>query len=278
VGVKGVKLLDVLTLNQYPGVTPFGAAFSDNKAFNGLEYVGNNAESKYNSLQASLTKRMDKHLQMVASYTFGKGEDNYSGSPENELAAQAGNQDNPASQRGLSDFDRKQRLVVSGLLEEGSLYKGSSKLVQGVANEWEAASIMTFQTGTPYSVVCVIGSTVNSRADNATGTIAAKAPGQAFNPNAYVCDAASFVPPYGNTPRNFLRGPGQKNVDLSVFKNFPITGAGEVQFRAEFFNIGNWENFNNPNNNLAVPSTVATTPALSASGPRVIQFVLKYRF
>jgi hypothetical protein len=278
VGVKGVKLLDVLTLNQYPGVTPFGAAFSDNKAFNGLELVGNNAFSKYNSLQASLTKRMDKHLQMVASYTFGKGEDNYSGSPENELAAQAGNQDNPASQRGLSDFDRKQRLVVSGLLEEGSLYKGSSKLVQGVANEWEAASIMTFQTGTPYSVVCVIGSTVNSRADYATGTITAKAPGQAFNPNAYVCDAASFVAPYGNTPRNFLRGPGQKNVDLSVFKNFPITGAGTVQFRAELFNIGNWENFNNPNNNLAVPSTVATTPALSASGPRVIQFVLKYRF
>jgi hypothetical protein len=278
VGVKGVKLLDVLTLNQYPGVTPFGAAFSDDKAFNGLEYVGNNANSKYNSLQASLTKRMDKHLQMVAAYTFGKAEDNYSGSPENELAAQPGNQDNPASQRGLSDYDRKQRLVLSGLIEEGKLYKGESKLVKEAVNEWEAASIMTFQTGTPYSVICVIGSTVNSRADYVTGTIAPKTAGQAFNPNAYACDAASFVAPYGNTPRNFLRGPGQKNVDLSLFKSFPVTETGAVQFRAEIFNIGNWENFNNPNNNLAVPSTVATTPALSASGPRVIQFALKFNF
>jgi hypothetical protein len=279
VGVKGVRLLDVLTLNQYPGVAPFGSAFSTNKAFNGLEYVGNNASSKYNSLQASLTKRMDKHLQMVASYTFGKGEDNYSGSPENELAAQAGNQNNPSSQRGLSDFDRKQRLVVSGLLEEGTLYKGNSKLTQAAVNEWEAASIMTFQTGTPYSVVCVIGSTVNSRADYNTGTIAAKTSQQVFNPNAYACDyPADYIAPYGNTPRNFLRGPGQKNVDLSLFKSFPIAGAGAVQFRAEIFNIGNWENFNNPNNNLAVPSTVATTPALSASGPRVIQFALKYNF
>ena len=51
-----------------------------------------------------------------------------------------------------------------------------------------------------------------------------------------------------------------------------------MQFRAEIFNIGNWENFNNPYNNLAVMSTVATTPALSASGPRVIQFALKYKF
>lgn len=65
---------------------------------------------------------------------------------------------------------------------------------------------------------------------------------------------------------------------LSLFKSFPVTQTSTVQFRAEIFNIGNWENFNNPNNNLAVPSTVATTPALSASGPRVIQFALKYNF
>lgn len=278
VGVKGVKLLDVLTLDQYPGVAPFGAAFSTNKAFNGLELVTNSASSKYNSLQASLTKRMDKHLQMAASYTFGKSTDDYSGSPENELAAQPGNQDDPASQRGLSDYDRKQRLVLSGLIDEGKLYKGNSKLTQAVVDDWQMASIMTFQTGTPYSVICVVGSAINSRADNATGTIAPKSANQVFNPNAYACDLGTYFPPYGNTPRNFLRGPGQKNVDLSLFKNFPVTETTTVQFRAEFFNIGNWENFNNPNNNLAVFSTVATTPPLSASGPRVIQFALKYSF
>jgi hypothetical protein len=278
VGVKGVKLLDVLTLNQYPGVAPFGGAFSTNKAFNGLEFVGNNANSEFNSLQASLTKRMDKHLQMVASYTYGKSIDDYSGSPENELAAAPGNQDNPASQKGPSDYDRRQRLVLSGLLEEGKTYKGESKLAGAVMNNWQMASIMTFQTGNPYSVDCVIGSAINSRADRATGTIAPKPAGQVFNANAYQCDAASFIPPYGNTPRNFLSGPGQKNVDLSFFKNFPLTETSGIQFRAELFNVGNWENFNNPNNNIAVPTTAGTTPALSASGPRVVQFALKFHF
>jgi len=278
VGVQGVKLLDVLTLDQYPGVAPFGAAFSTNKAFNGLEYVKNSANSDFNSLQASLTKRMDKHMQMMASYTFGKSIDDYSGSPENELAAQPGNQNNPKSQRGVSDYDRKERLVLSGLLEEGALYKGSSRFTSAAANNWQLASIMTFQTGIPYSVDCVIGSAVNSHADYVTGTIAAKPAGDVFNPNAYQCDAGVYVSPYGNSPRNFLRGPGQKNVDLSFFKNFPITETSGVQFRAEFFNVGNWENFNNPNNNIAVPSTAGTTPALSASGPRVIQFALKYHF
>ncbi len=278
VGVKGVKLLDVLTLDQSPGVAPFGAAFSTNKAFNGLEYVANSADSEFNSLQASLTKRMDKHLQMVASYTFGKSTDDYSGSPENELAAQPGNQDNPASQRGLSDYDRKHRLVLSGLLEEGKPYKGGSKLAAATVDNWQLASIMTFQTGTPYSVDCVIGSAINSRADYGTGTIAPKSAGDVFNPNAYQCDAAVYAAPYGDTPRNFLRGPGQKNVDLSFFKNFPLHETSAIQFRAELFNVGNWENFNNPNNNIAVPSTAGATPALSASGPRVVQFALKYHF
>lgn len=278
VGVKGVKLLNVLTLDQYPGVAPYGAAFSTNKAFNGLQYVNNSAYSYYNSLQASLTKRMDKHLQMMAAYTFGRSIDNYSGSPENELAAEPGNQDNPASQRGLSDYDRKHRLVLSGLLAEGTPFKGNSGFAKAALNDWQLASIMTFQTGLPFSVDCVIGSAVNSRADYATGTIAPKPAGDVFNPNAYQCDAGVYVAPYGNTPRNFLRGPGQKNVDLSFFKTFPVTESSTLQFRAEFFNIGNWENFNNPNNNLAVLSTAGTTPALSASGPRVIQFALKYHF
>ena len=278
VGVKGVKLLNVLTLNQYPGVAPFGAAFSTNKAFNGLEYVNNSANSEYNSLQASLTKRMDQHLQMVASYTFGKSIDNYSGAPENELAALPGNQNDPASQRGLSDYDRKHRLVLSGLLDEGAPFKGGSRLAATVANNWQMASIMTFQSGTPYSVNCIIGSSINSRADYVTGTVAPKPAGTEFNPNAYQCDAGVYFPPYGNTPRNFLRGPGQKNVDLSIIRNFPIKENSGVQFRAELFNVGNWENFNNPNNNIAVPSTAGTTPALSASGPRVVQFVLKYHF
>lgn len=277
VGVSGIRLLDVRTLNQ-TGAAPYDSLFSTNKAFNGLEMVDNSANSHYNSLQASLTKRMAHHLQMMASYTFGKSIDDYSGSPENELAALPGDQNNPKSQRGLSDYDRRQRFVLSGLLEEGKPYKGNQAVAEHLLNDWQMATIMTFQTGTPYSVVCVIGSAINSRADFATGTIAPKSANQVFNPNAYVCDAAALAPPYGNTPRNFLTGPGQKNIDLSLFKNFLIDERNTIQFRTEIFNIGNWENFNNPLNNMEVPSQAGTTPAISASGPRVIQFALKYNF
>ena len=83
--------------------------------------------------------------------------------------------------------------------------------------------------------------------------------------------------PFGNTPRNFLYGPGQKNLDLSVVKFIPIRETVRAELRAEFFNIFNWTNFANPNTNIAVPTTFGRITATS-SGPRVIQFAFKVSF
>src|SRR5437660_7488378 len=60
----------------------------------------------------------------------------------------------------------------------------------------------------------------------------------------------------GNVGRNVLRGPRQTNVDFSIIKRFPLGEAKNIEFRAEFFNLFNHVNFDNPISNLnAVPST-----------------------
>src|SRR5690242_14473518 len=41
----------------------------------------------------------------------------------------------------------------------------------------------------------------------------------------------------GTVGRNTIRGPGQRAVDLSLFKNFRVQERFEVQFRAEAFNL-----------------------------------------
>ena len=63
-----------------------------------------------------------------------------------------------------------------------------------------------------------------------------------FDPNAF---APITTPRYGSSGRNILRGAGQRNLDLSVFRNFAITGRFRLQFRAEAFNVTNTPFFNN---------------------------------
>ncbi|MCC6538622.1 MAG: hypothetical protein IT162_13790, partial [Bryobacterales bacterium] len=63
-------------------------------------------------------------------------------------------------------------------------------------------------------------------------------------------DPYAFMPVtavrFGSSGRNILRGPGQTNLDASLFRDFPITERFKLQFRAEAFNLSNTPAFNNP--------------------------------
>jgi hypothetical protein len=80
-----------------------------------------------------------------------------------------------------------------------------------------------------------------------------------------------------------LFGPDFRHVDLSLFKNFPVTERVNLQFRVESFNISNTPNFfianNNSGNqqfgNAAFGTISATDPNYV---PRQYQFVLKAQF
>jgi hypothetical protein len=58
---------------------------------------------------------------------------------------------------------------------------------------------------------------------------------------------SQFVAPrgltFGNAGRNFLNNPGRLNFDLSVLKHIKVRESGELEFRAEAFNIFNHTEF-----------------------------------
>ncbi len=284
VGSKGTKLVNVYTLNQgtSPATAPYGTSvFSNNKALNGFQLATTDADSLYNSLQASLTKRFSKGLQFLASYTFSKSIDDASGAPTNEFAAIPGDQQNRHSNRAVSDYDRTNRLVFSGTYSLPKLYAGASPAASRLANGWELGGILTLQSGAPFSVVCVSGSATYNRAD-LVGTNAALSGDvrsrltQYFNRSAFAPGCTNAAP-FGTSGRNILRGPDQRNLDFSIVKQIPIREALRLEFRTEFFNTFNRVNFANPNNNVIVQSTLGAITS-TATGPRVLQFALKLSF
>jgi hypothetical protein len=159
----------------------------------------------------------------------------------------------------------------------------AGKFVSG----WQLNGIGTFLTGFPFTPL--IGSNRSGDGDvrnpdrpnidtSFSGAVVTGNPSQWFNPNAFVLPTAGT---YGNLGRGTLRGPGLADVDVSLFKNTAVSEKTTVQFRAEFFNILNHQNFGPPNTTVfsgLVASPSAGLITTTATFPRQIQLGLKLIF
>jgi len=290
VGSAGRKLYRLVDLNQALGTAPpalLVGPLSPGLSSLVLQGVGvhlmqSSANSSYNSLQMTVRKQMSHGLQFLAAYTYSHSLDDYSGDPSgtSDVTVVPGNQavlNNYAS----SDFDRRHRLVFSGIYDLPKLYKGDSGFAKQALNGWELATVFVVQSGTPFSVLTNETEFVQARADAVAGCNPKLSGSVNSRLNEYF-NTACFTPAvapgdFGTTGRNILRGPAQQNVDLSLIKFFPITERIKLEFRTEFFNVFNNVSFANPINIVESPAIdghiVATT-----TGPRVIQFALKLTF
>jgi len=82
---------------------------------------------------------------------------------------------------------------------------------------------------------------------------------------------------FGNSSTGFLRGPGQRNLDIAMERSFQIVESLHLNFRAEFFNLTNTSNFSNPNVNLSSGQAFGIINS-TATNPRIIQFAGKILF
>jgi len=249
---------------------------ADIAGFQQFQYT---AESAYNSLQMSLTRRLSKGLQLLASYTYAKSLDNASGQALFDTSTILGNQFDDRANRGVSDFDRTHRFVLSYLWDlPHPAFAAGSTAGRLLLSDWQVAGIITAMSGQPFDIVdSAAGSfyfgansglsrpswVAGATRETATSNVA---PGYFFNPFAFVRPVIQNGQPIpssngtavagaqgtdiGNVGRNVLRGPKQTNVDFSIIKRFPISESKNIEFRAEFFNLFNHVNFANPISNL----------------------------
>ena len=287
----------------------------DNAGFQQFQYT---ARSAYNSLQASLTKRLSSGLQLLASYTYGKSLDNASGMEQLDQTTILGNQLDDRANRGVSDFDRTHRFVLSYLWDLPTpTFATRSRAGRLLLSNWQVAGIITAMSGQPIDIVDTASGSfyfgANSglaRPNWAPGATHETAtsnvpPGYFFNPFAFVrpvVQTGQSIPSsngmaladaqgtdIGNVGRSVLRGPKQINVDFSIFKRFPFGEAKSVEFRAEFFNLFNQVNLANPNSNLNAATMDSNTGEIinpgdfgritsTSNNPRLIQLALKFNF
>ena len=147
VGNRGERLTGFADVNaQAPsadgsGARPYGVLFP---YFSYINVMTNDTHSNYNSMQATLTKRMSHGVSMTAGYTYAHGLDNGSLNrfgliPQNSL--------NPNAEYGNSDFDVRHRLTLTGTYNIPGI-KGLAQLLEG----WQVNGILTLQSSQPWVV------------------------------------------------------------------------------------------------------------------------------
>jgi hypothetical protein len=308
VGTRGLNLLRPLAINQARLASPqspivndvTGASITTNTPANAglrapfqgvnvssFREIKTDGQSSYNSLQVDLSQRLSKGLQFLAAYTYAKSIDNGSGQDTLDTFPIKGNQRDNRANRGVSDFDRTHRFVLSYLwdLPRPAFAAGSTAWRLLLAN-WEVAGIVTAMSGLPIDILdsnagsfylgpnngwsrpsWTPGATVSTAMSNVPA-------GYFFSPFAFArptvltgqvipssngaAIAAATGTDFGNVGRNVLRGTGQSNVDFSIIKRFPLSESKNLEFRAEFFNLFNHVNFSNPisNFNAVPPSSI----------------------
>ena len=254
-------------------------------------------QANYNGLQASVTRRFGHGFQLLASYTWSKTLDQLSGSGGADVYdgwLLTNDQHNPRQAYGPSDLDRSHRAVLSLVYEtprDGRL----PWIAKAVVRNWRVSTIGVIQSGTPLTITdsnagLVYGNYEN-RAQAPTknpytsgSTFTRSLPGNAYlDANAFpsapiaAYGAGAFDTDFGNSSVGFLRGPGQRNIDLAITRLFPIREARSFELRAEFFNLTNTTNFANPDTNLAHGPSFGLIQSAS-SNPRIIQLAAKYLF
>jgi hypothetical protein len=262
-------------------------------------------EANYNSLQASITKRLSHGLQFLGSYTWSKILDETSGSGGSdvfELWLLTNDQRNPRQAYGLTDFDRDQR-AVANFTWDAPKFERSPMLARRVLSDWEFSGIAVVQSGSPITVLDYNAGLVYGNFENRAqrsgsnpsthGSLYTRVVNGYLNQNAFTIapEAPNGSGPddtdFGNSGVGVVRGPGQHNIDMAVERIFPVTESSSFRFRAEFFNLSNTPQFANPNNALDFTEgpngPVNVNPSFgiitsTAANPRIVQFAVKYLF
>lgn len=228
-----------------------------NPLFDDIYQLQNSANSTYNGVSLTLSRKMNEELEFSASYTLSKARDDAS-----DYYEQPQSPYNLAAENALSALNQRHRFVFNALWDlpigdeddNGGQPNPDAGWLTKSFSHIEVAPIVTVESGNPVNPITGLDS---NRSD------------------AFPLSARPL-----NSGRNSLQTPKTFTMDFRVVKYFPFGGVRRLDLVAELFNALNRANV--AQINPVFGSGVAPQPQfaqpIEGVGARQVQFSLDFEF
>lgn len=199
-------------------------------------------ETRYDSFQLKVTKRMSQGVSMLVSYTSSK------------LLERSSylNETDPQTVKELATFDVPQRLVASGIYElplgPGKHFLGSARGLGAKLTEgFQLNVIYTANGGIPMRISGAESTGRSPKLPNDQRIVS-----RWFDTSVFrVRQTLELV---GTSMLPDVRSGGRNNFDVSIFKTTTLAERLKLQFRAESFNTTNRPEYNSPDMTFGGPN------------------------
>ncbi|HEX4031604.1 MAG TPA: TonB-dependent receptor [Terracidiphilus sp.] len=259
-----------------------------------VTYLQSHETASYHSLQISASRPLTHNLTLSGFYVWSHNIESLN--PDGDGQGSAQDFDNLWEEKGPADNDRRQVASISGMWNL-DYYHGESRVMKQVVNGWTISPIVSLQSGQPFEITTGTNNSHDSSNHNRPNLV----PGADWRLDSHRCrvcssggvtsewfNTAAFTPngpgqpggigpggADGNVSRDYLVGPGYRDIDLGILRDFRFERGMILQLRGEATNAFNLVSLNNPNATLSSSNDGKIT---GASTPRIIQVGARFTF
>ncbi len=255
VGAKGTGGYAALDINAPTvlGTGNAGRPYASLGRIVAINSWGDRLRTEYNSLQIALNRPFTHGLMFKGAYTLSKSMN------ESDNDGRATLNWNTPSELGRNwapaGFDRRHNFQLGFVYQiPVTSANGYSNFGKAIASDWQLNGVLGIFSGVPFTMTgsgTVLNTPNNTQTADLTGSFNIT---DKIGANGAWFDTTQFAQPsgirFGTTGRNQFYGPGGWNLDLSVFRTFPMGAQRRLELRIEAANILNVPVFGNPQGNV----------------------------
>lgn len=277
--------------------------------FGTITNLYSSAVSNYNGVTVSFQRKFTSGLQFQLNYTYSHALDEISNGGFLQYNFDTNvsflNPQDPFNLRaynyGNADYDVRHNFNANYVYNVPYLH-GPAVLLKG----WTVSGTFFVRSGLPFTAVDTAAGGTLAGNNYGPATLFATpvnpanyvgAERSCGNPDVPCLTPGQFLPAgtllgFGAQRRNQFRGPGYFDTDLTVLKQFPLPGweAGKLSVGAQFFNLLNHPNFDQPVGDISssqfgsiirtvsVPTSILGSFLGGDASPRLIQLTARLTF